>query len=126
MTADGPRLILNCTRLDYVNSKGLMLLARCQRMAEANNSFFGIASLNSRIIRAVEILGMGKLVKLFPRWMTLWPPLPTFDPSPDFFRAVQTHLPDYILIYTFRIRCGARPRESSRRKHGRSCIDNPN
>jgi hypothetical protein len=35
-------------------------------MAEANNSFFGIASLNSRIIRAVEILGMGKLVKLFP------------------------------------------------------------
>jgi len=64
--ADGPRLILNCTRLDYVNSKGLMLLARCQRMAEANNSFFGIASLNSRIIRAVEILGMGKLVKLFP------------------------------------------------------------
>lgn len=66
VTADGPRLILNCTRLDYVNSKGLMLLARCQRMAEANNSFFGIASLNSRIIRAVEILGMGKLVKLFP------------------------------------------------------------
>lgn len=65
VVAGGPRIVLDCDNLDYINSKGLMLLARCQRLAESNNSFFGIAGLNSRIIRAVEILGMGKLVKLY-------------------------------------------------------------
>ena len=34
MTADSPQLILNFTRLDYVNSKGLALLGRYLRQAD--------------------------------------------------------------------------------------------
>ena len=60
------RIVLDCQNLSYVNSKGLMLLARYHRTAVQNLSFFGIAALNSRILKAIDLLGMGKLVRLYP------------------------------------------------------------
>ena len=60
------RIVLDCEHLSYVNSKGLMLLARYHRTAVQNLSFFGIAALNSRILKAIDLLGMGKLVRLYP------------------------------------------------------------
>lgn len=59
------RIVLDCENLTYVNSKGLMLMARYHRAAIQNMSFFGIAALNPRILKAIELLGMGKLVKLY-------------------------------------------------------------
>ncbi len=45
------RLVLDCEHLSYVNSKGLALLGRYQRIALQNLSFLGIAALNRRITR---------------------------------------------------------------------------
>ena len=60
------RIVLDCENLTYVNSKGLALLGRYQRVTIQNLSFLGIAALNRRIVKTIELLGMGKLVKLYP------------------------------------------------------------
>ena len=60
------RIVLDCENLTYVNSRGLTLFAHYQRTAAANLSFFGIAALSPRIIKGIELLGMGKLVRLYP------------------------------------------------------------
>lgn len=60
------RIVLDCERLSYVNSKGLALLGRYQRISLQNLSFLGIAGLNSRIIKTIDLLGMSNLVKLYP------------------------------------------------------------
>lgn len=60
------RIVLDCEKLTYVNSTGLTLLARYHRTAIQNLSFFGIAALNARILKAIDLLGMGKLVKSYP------------------------------------------------------------
>ncbi len=60
------RLVLDCENLTYVNSKGLALLGRYQRVTIQNLSFMGIAALNRRITKTIELLGMSKLVKLYP------------------------------------------------------------
>ena len=60
------RIVLDCENLTYVNSKGLALLGRYQRISLQNLSFLGIAALNRRITKTIELLGMSKLVKLYP------------------------------------------------------------
>lgn len=60
------RIVLDCENLNYVNSRGITLMARYQRAAGQSQSFLGIAALNSRISKAIELLGMGQLVKLYP------------------------------------------------------------
>ncbi len=60
------RIVLDCESLSYVNSKGLALLGRYQRITIQNLSFFGIAGLNRRITKTIELLGMSKLVRLYP------------------------------------------------------------
>ena len=47
----GVRLVLDCTNLTYVNSKGLALLGRYQQITMKNLSFFGVAGLNKRITK---------------------------------------------------------------------------
>ncbi|MDD2240223.1 MAG: STAS domain-containing protein [Kiritimatiellae bacterium] len=60
------RIVLDCTGLQYVNSRGLTLLARYQRTLSSSLAFLGIAGLNPRILKAIELLGMTKLVRLYP------------------------------------------------------------
>ena len=60
------RVVLDCEHLAYVNSRGITLLARYQRLISSNLGFFGVAALNPRILKAIELLGMNKLVKLYP------------------------------------------------------------
>ena len=55
-------IVLDCENLSYVNSKGLALLGRYQRVTTQNLSFLAIAALNRRITKTIELLGMGKLV----------------------------------------------------------------
>ena len=59
------RLVLDCEQLSYINSKGLALLGRYQRISMQNLSFMGIAALNRRITKTIELLGMSRLVKLY-------------------------------------------------------------
>ena len=59
------RIVLDCEKLTYVNSKGLALLGRYQRISSQNLSFLGVAGMNKRLVKTIEVLGMGKLVKLY-------------------------------------------------------------
>lgn len=60
------RIILDCKKLAYINSRGITLLARYQRSISSSLGFFGVAGLNPRILKAIELLGMDKLVRLYP------------------------------------------------------------
>lgn len=60
------RVVLDCEHLTYANSRGLTLLVHFYRLSAVNLSFMGIASLHSRIIKSVELLGMDRLVPLYP------------------------------------------------------------
>lgn len=59
------RVVLDCERLTYANSRGLTLLVHFYRQSAVNLSFMGIAALHARIIKSVELLGMDKLVPLY-------------------------------------------------------------
>lgn len=60
------RIVLDCEKLSYVNSRGLTLLARYHRMLSSSLAFFGVAGLNPRILKAIDLLGMDKLVRVYP------------------------------------------------------------
>ena len=60
------RVVLDCAKLSYVNSRGITLLARYQKMASFVLSFLGVAGLKPRIVRAIDLLGMTKLIDLYP------------------------------------------------------------
>ena len=60
------RIVLDCGKLTYVNSTGLALLGRYQRISSQNLAFLGIAGLNKRLVKTIDVLGLGKLVKLYP------------------------------------------------------------
>ena len=61
----GPGIVLDLENLTYVNSTGLLWLARCQRERDACGAFFGMAAFNRRITRALEMLGLDKKLRLF-------------------------------------------------------------
>jgi anti-sigma B factor antagonist len=60
------RVVLDCERLTYVNSPALVLLARYQREANRDCSFFGLAALNAPILKVVKAIGMDRVLKLYP------------------------------------------------------------
>lgn len=60
------RIVLDCENLSYVNSRGITLLAHFQRTLSSNLAFFGIAALKPRILKAIELLGVSKLIRLYP------------------------------------------------------------
>lgn len=56
------RVVLDCQNLTYVNSRGLALLMHYQRALKLDFSFLGIAALRPRILKGMEMLGLGKFV----------------------------------------------------------------
>jgi anti-sigma B factor antagonist len=65
MGQPGIRIVLDCEGLSYINSTGLLLLARSQRLTSQNGAFLGVAALNRRITRAIAMLGMDKKINLY-------------------------------------------------------------
>lgn len=59
------KIVLDCTELTYVNSKGLAMIGRCQRLILQNLSFMAVAGVNKRIRKTIDLLGLGKIVKLY-------------------------------------------------------------
>ena len=59
------RVVLDCQNLTYVNSRGLALLMHYQRVSKLDFSFLGIAALRPRILKGMEMLGLGKFVTSF-------------------------------------------------------------
>ncbi len=66
VNTSGIRLVLDCERLFFASSRGLSMLARCQQSAARNGSFFGIAALARPILKGIELLGMAKILKIYP------------------------------------------------------------
>ncbi len=60
------RVVLDCANLTYVNSRGLALLMHYQRVSKLDFSFLGIAALRPRILKGMEMLGLGKFVTSYP------------------------------------------------------------
>ena len=60
------RVVLDCQNLTYVNSRGLALLMHYQRVSKLDFSFLGIAALRPRILKGMEMLGLGKFVTSYP------------------------------------------------------------
>lgn len=60
------RIVLDCQNLTYVNSRGLTLLMHYQKNAKVAFSFFGVAALRPRIVKGIELLGLGKMMTLYP------------------------------------------------------------
>ncbi|MGD9781271.1 MAG: STAS domain-containing protein [Kiritimatiellia bacterium] len=60
------RIVLDCQNLTYVNSRGLTLLMHYQKNAKVAFSFFGVAALRPRIVKGIELLGLGKLMTFYP------------------------------------------------------------
>ena len=60
------RIVLDCQNLTYVNSRGVTLLMHYQRTSNLDLSFLGIAALRPRILKGMEMLGLGKFVTSFP------------------------------------------------------------
>jgi len=61
-----PNIVLDCEHLSYINSRGITLLARYQRALSSSLAFFGIAALNARLMKSIELLGMAKILRLYP------------------------------------------------------------
>ncbi len=59
-------MILDCESVTYVNSRSITLLAHYQRAISSNMGFFGIAALTPRILKGIQLLGMSKLLRLYP------------------------------------------------------------
>ena len=66
MSRPGARIVLDCQNLTYVNSRGVTLLMHYQRTATTSFSFFGIASLRRHTLKSIEMLGLGKMLTVYP------------------------------------------------------------
>lgn len=60
------RIVLDCEHLFFASSRGLSALAHCQQVAGQNQAFFGVAALNKRIVKTIELMGMIQFVKQYP------------------------------------------------------------
>ena len=60
------RVVLDCRRMTYVNSHAWTLLMHYHRWAMQGLSNFKIAAFNSRLMKGIQRLGLGKYLALAP------------------------------------------------------------
>ena len=60
-----PCVILDCTHLTYINSKGLALLAKYHRTAFATRGWMAVCCVNRKLVRTMDLLGLGKVLKFY-------------------------------------------------------------
>ena len=58
-------VILDCTGLTYINSKGLSLLARYHRSCLAGHGWMSVCNVNRKLVRTMDLLGLGKILKFY-------------------------------------------------------------
>jgi anti-anti-sigma factor len=58
-------VLLDCARLTYMNSKALGLLTAYHRVCLANKGHLALCNLNRKIVRTMDLLGLGKLLKIY-------------------------------------------------------------
>ena len=60
-----PHIVLDCSGLTYINSKGLALLAKYHRAAMLDRGWMSVCNVNRKIVRTIDLLGMGKILRCF-------------------------------------------------------------
>lgn len=60
-----PRLVIDCCELSYINSKGIGLLASLHRMVMIQMGNIALFGLSSRILKTLELLGLGKRLRIY-------------------------------------------------------------
>ena len=63
--APGSRVVLDCHKLTYINSKGIGLLASHHRNSLMHLGSMHLCGLNTKIVKTMDLLGLGKRLKLF-------------------------------------------------------------
>ncbi|MBE7159251.1 MAG: STAS domain-containing protein [Rhodospirillales bacterium] len=65
-TLDAPRLILDMTRVEYIDSAGLGALVNGFVAAEKNGRAFLLAGVNARVLTLLELTRVHTVLKLYP------------------------------------------------------------
>jgi anti-anti-sigma factor len=60
-----PFVLLDCTNLTYINSKGLAVLAKYHRSAFANLGWLAVCAVNRKVVRTMDLLGLGRVLKFY-------------------------------------------------------------
>lgn len=60
-----PLVVLDCSQLSYINSKGIGLFASFHRQTMLQLGYAAFCGLSSRIRKTMELLGLGKRLHVF-------------------------------------------------------------
>ena len=61
----GAFVLIDCTGLTYINSKGLSLLARYHRACLVTFGAMSVCNVNRKLVRTMDLLGLGKILKFY-------------------------------------------------------------
>lgn len=62
----GAKVLLDCSQLTYLNSRGIGLLVSYQKQLLFSRGRVAICNLNNRLVRTLELLDLGKSLPIFP------------------------------------------------------------
>jgi anti-sigma B factor antagonist len=61
----GARVLIDCTNLTYMNSKGFGALTQHHRAMLATMGTLAICGLNRKLVKTMDLLGLGQMLRLF-------------------------------------------------------------
>lgn len=61
----GVKVLFDCENLTYMNSRALGLLSSYRRRCYVNGGRLALSKLNTKIVRTMDLLGLGKLLKRY-------------------------------------------------------------
>ncbi len=61
----GFKLVVDASRLSYINSRGIALLAAMHRALMAQMGNLVLCGINERIARTIDLLGLAKRIRVF-------------------------------------------------------------
>jgi len=61
----GIKVLFDCEGLTYMNSRALGLLSSYRRRCYVNGGKLALSKLNTKIVRTMDLLGLGKLLKRY-------------------------------------------------------------
>ena len=58
-------LLVDCSGLTYVNSKGLAMFTGYHRKCFAERGYFALCNVNRKLVRTMDLLGLGRVLKFY-------------------------------------------------------------
>lgn len=60
------RILIDCSKLSYLNSRAIGLLVKYHRSLILTRGKFVLCGLNSRLVRTLDLLQLGKMLTSYP------------------------------------------------------------